>query len=80
MLDHRRSALVELLSGQLQQATLAARGYRMSKNFTAIAYLRPSDLTNLPTHLFSAAAAVSDTVESQTKRHGALVLRKDHGE
>ena len=57
MLDHRSNAFVESMNGQLQQAKRAARGYRTSKNFIAIAYLRLSRLKNLPDHPFSPAAA-----------------------
>ena len=57
MLDHRSNAFVESMNGQLQQAKRAARGYRTSKNFIAIAYLRLSRLKHLPAHPFAAAAA-----------------------
>ena len=58
MLDHRSNAFVEAMNGQLQQTKRAARGYRTAKNFIAIAYLRLSRLTNLPTHPFSVTAVV----------------------
>jgi transposase len=58
MLDHRSNAFVESMNGQLQQAKRSARGYRTARNFAAVAYLRLSRLKNLPTHPFSAAAAV----------------------
>ncbi len=58
MLDRRSNAFVESMNGQLQQAKHAARGYRTTKNFIAIDYLRLSRLKNLPAHPFSAAAAV----------------------
>jgi transposase len=57
MLDHRSNAFVESMNGQLQQAKRAARGYRTSKNFIAIAYLRLSRLKHLPAHPFAAAVA-----------------------
>jgi transposase len=57
MLDHRSNAFVESMNGLMQQAKRAARGYRTSKNFIAIAYLRLSRLKHLPAHPFAAAAA-----------------------
>jgi transposase len=57
MTDHRSNAYVEAMNGQLQQAKRAARGYRTSKNFIAIAYLRLSRLKHLPAHPFAVAAA-----------------------
>jgi len=57
MTDHRSNAFVEAMNGQLQQAKRAARGYRTSKNFIAIAYLRLSRLRHLPDHPFVAASA-----------------------
>ena len=56
MTDNRSNAYVEAMNGQLQQAKRAARGYRTSKNFIAIAYLRLSRLKHLPAHPFAAAA------------------------
>ena len=57
MLDHRSNAFVEAMNGLLQQAKRAARGFRTSKNFIAVAYLRLSRLKNLPAHPFAPAAA-----------------------
>ena len=57
MLDHRSNAFVEAMNGLLQQAKRAARGFRTSKNFIVIAYLRLSRLKNLPAHPFAPAAA-----------------------
>ncbi len=57
MTDHRSNAYVEAMNGLLQQAKRAARGFRTSKNFIAVAYLRLSKLTHLPTHPFVAALA-----------------------
>ena len=48
MLDDRSNAYVEAMNGQLQLAKRAARGFRTSKNFIAIAYLRMSKLKHLP--------------------------------
>ncbi|HSI58986.1 MAG TPA: ISL3 family transposase [Ideonella sp.] len=48
MLDHRSNAFVEAMNGLMQQAKRAARGFRTAKNFIAIAYLRLSKLTHLP--------------------------------
>ena len=56
MTDHRSNAFVEAMNGLLQQAKRAARGYRTSKNFIAIAYLRLSRLKHLPDHPFSTFA------------------------
>jgi transposase len=55
MTDHRSNAFVEAMNGLLQQAKRAARGFRTSKNFIAIAYLRMSRLTHLPAHPFAPA-------------------------
>lgn len=52
MLDHRSNAFVEAMNGLLQQAKRAARGYRTSANFIAIAYLRLGKLTHLPASPF----------------------------
>lgn len=57
MTDHRSNAFVEAMNGLLQQAKRAARGYRTSKNFIVIAYLRLSRLKHLPAHPFAAAGA-----------------------
>ena len=57
MTDHRSNAFVEAMNGLLQQAKRAARGFRTSANFIAIAYLRMSKLTHLPASPFSAQAA-----------------------
>jgi len=56
MTDHRSNAFVEAMNGLLQQAKRAARGFRTSANFIAIAYLRMSKLTHLPAHPFAPAA------------------------
>ena len=56
MTDHRSNAYVEAMNGLLQQAKRAARGYRTSTNFIAIAYLRMSKLKHLPAHPFAPAA------------------------
>jgi transposase len=53
MLDHRSNAFVESMNGLMQQAKRAARGYRTSENFIAIAYLRLSRLKHLPAHPFA---------------------------
>jgi transposase len=55
MTDHRSNAYVEAMNGLLQQAKRAARGFRTSANFIAIAYLRMSKLTHLPAHPFASA-------------------------
>jgi transposase len=57
MTDHRSNAFVEAMNGLLQQAKRAARGFRTSTNFIAIAYLRMSKLKHLPAHPFALAAA-----------------------
>ena len=56
MTDHRSNAFVEAMNGLLQQAKRAARGFRTSANFIAIAYLRMSKLKHLPAHPFAPAA------------------------
>jgi transposase len=56
MVDHRSNAFVEAMNGLLQQAKRAARGFRTSRNFIAIAYLRMSKLKHLPASPFVAAA------------------------
>jgi transposase len=55
MVDHRSNAFVEAMNGLLQQAKRAARGFRTSANFIAIAYLRMSKLSHLPTSPFAPA-------------------------
>lgn len=57
MLDHRSNAYVEAMNGLLQQAKRAARGFRTSRNFISIAYLRMAKLKHLPDSPFRAAAA-----------------------
>ena len=57
MLDHRSNANVEAMNGVLQQAKRAARGFRTSRNFIAIAYLRMARLKHLPTTPFAPAVA-----------------------
>lgn len=57
MVDHRSNAFVEAMNGLLQQAKRAARGFRTSANFIAIAYLRMSKLKHLPASPFVPAAA-----------------------
>jgi len=57
MVDHRSNAFVEAMNGLLQQAKRAARGFRTSSNFIAIAYLRMSKLKHLPAHPFAPAVA-----------------------
>ena len=56
MVDHRSNAFVEAMNGLLQQAKRAARGFRTSQNFIAIAYLRMSKLKHLPASPFAQAA------------------------
>ena len=53
MVDNRSNAYVEAMNGLLQQAKRAARGFRISTNFIAIAYLRMSKLKHLPAHPFA---------------------------
>lgn len=55
MTDNRSNAFVEAMNGLLQQAKRAARGFRTSANFIAIAYLRMSKLKHLPAHPFAPA-------------------------
>ena len=57
MVDHRSNAFVEAMNGLLQQAKRAARGFRTSRNFIAIAYLRMSKLKHLPASPFTPAPA-----------------------
>ncbi|MES8969530.1 transposase, partial [Cutibacterium acnes] len=52
---HRSNAFVEAMNGLLQQAKRAARGFRTSQNFIAIAYLRMSKLKHLPASPFAPA-------------------------
>ena len=58
MLDHRSNDFVKSITGQLQQAKRAARGYRTAKEFIAAAYQRLPRLKSLPAHAFAAAAVV----------------------
>ncbi len=51
----RSNAFVEAMNGLLQQAKRAARGFRTSQNFIAIAYLRMSKLRHLPASPFAPA-------------------------
>jgi hypothetical protein len=51
----KTNAYVEAMNGLLQQAKRAARGFRNTKNFISIAYLRMSKLAHLPTNPFGAA-------------------------
>jgi len=55
MLHARKNAFVEAMNGLPEQAKRAARGYRNTENFIAIAYLRMSKLLHLPTSPFEAA-------------------------
>ena len=57
MVDPRSNAFVEAMNGLLQQAKRAARGFRTSRNFIAIAYVRMSKLKHLPVSPFVPAAA-----------------------
>jgi len=52
----RSNAFVEAMNGLMQNAKRAARGFRTSKNFIAIAYLRLSKLQHLPLNPFEHAA------------------------
>jgi len=45
------------MNGLLQQAKRAARGFRTSANFIAIAYLRMAKLRHLPVSPFALAPA-----------------------
>jgi transposase len=56
MVDHRSNAFVEAMNGLLQQAKRAARGFRTSANFIAIAYLRMAKLRHLPASPFALSA------------------------
>lgn len=55
MPENRSHAFVESMNGLMPQAQRAARGYRTSKNFLAVAYLRLPRLKHLPAHPFAAA-------------------------
>lgn len=55
MLQARTNAYVEAMNGLLQQAKRAARGFRNTENFIAIAYLRMSKLAHLPASPFEPA-------------------------
>ena len=57
MVDHHINAFVEAMNGLLQQAKRDARGFRTSRNFIAIAYLRMSKLKHLPVSPFVPAVA-----------------------
>jgi len=57
MVGHRSNAFVEAMNGLLQQAKRAARGFRTSRTFIAIAYLRMSKLKHLPASPFAPRAA-----------------------
>lgn len=52
----RSNAFVEAMNGLMQNAKRAARGFRTSTNFIAIAYLRLSKLKHLPANPFEHAA------------------------
>jgi transposase len=56
-MDHRSNAFVEAMSGLLQQAKRAARGFRVRRGLIAIAYLRISKLKHLPASPFAPAVA-----------------------
>lgn len=56
MQQGRSNAFVEAMNGLMQNAKRAARGFRTSKNFIAIAHLRLSKLKHLPAHPFEPAA------------------------
>ncbi len=45
---HPTARFVEAMNGLLQQTKTAARGFRNTDNFIAIAYLRMSKLKHLP--------------------------------
>ena len=57
MVGHRSNAFVEAMNGLLQQAKRAARGFRTSRTFIAIAYLRMSKFKHLPASPFAPRAA-----------------------
>lgn len=56
MQQGRSNAFVEAMNGLMQNAKRAARGFRTSRNFIAIAYLRLSKLKHLPANPFEYAA------------------------
>ena len=56
MQQGRSNAFVEAMNGLMQNAKRAARGFRTSRNFIAIAYLRLSKLKHLPANPFEHAA------------------------
>nr|WP_246309696.1 transposase [Hydrogenophaga aromaticivorans] len=56
MKQGRSNAFVEAMNGLMQNAKRAARGFRTSTNFIAIAYLRMSKLKHLPANPFEHAA------------------------
>ena len=56
MQQGRSNAFVEAMNGLMQNAKRAARGFRTSKNFIFIAYLRLSKLKHLPANPFEHAA------------------------
>jgi transposase len=56
MLEGRSNAYVEAMNGLLQQAKVAARGFRTVRNFIAIAYLRMAKLKHLPANPFAPAS------------------------
>jgi hypothetical protein len=51
---------VEAMNGLMQNAKRAARGFRTSKNFIAIAYLRLSKLKHVPANPLEHAAPRCD--------------------
>lgn len=55
MQQGRSNAFVEAMNGLMQNAKRAARGFRTSRNFIAIAYLRLSKLKHLPLNPFEHA-------------------------
>ena len=57
MLPNRSNAYVEAMNGLLQNAKRAARGYKTSGNFIAIAYLRMGKLSQLPQSPLRAATS-----------------------
>lgn len=67
MLDGRSNAYVEAMNGMLQQTKRAARGFRTVKNFAAIAYLRMSKLTHLPTNPLTQAASRNKGITAITR-------------
>jgi hypothetical protein len=56
MKQGRSNAFVEAMNGLMQNAKRAARGFRTSTNFIAIAYFRMSKLKHLPANPFEHAA------------------------